>query len=53
VKPTDRPGEFSVTLQVAKNAKPGALDGNVTIYTSDKAKPTVIVPVKGTIKTAS
>ncbi|HEX6087956.1 MAG TPA: DUF1573 domain-containing protein [Thermoanaerobaculia bacterium] len=53
VKPTDRPGEFNVTLQVAKNAKPGALDGNVTIYTSDKAKPTVVVPVKGTIKTAS
>lgn len=53
VVPTDRPGEFSVTLQVAKDAKPGALDGNVTIYTSDKAKPTVVVPVKGTIKTAS
>ncbi|HYC91907.1 MAG TPA: DUF1573 domain-containing protein [Thermoanaerobaculia bacterium] len=53
VKPTDRPGEYSVTLQVAKDAKPGALDGNVTIYTSDKAKPTVVVPVKGTIKTAS
>jgi hypothetical protein len=53
VKPTDRPGEFSVTLQVAKDAKPGTLDGNVTIYTSDKAKPTVVVPVKGTVKTAS
>jgi hypothetical protein len=53
VAPTDRPGEFSVTLQVAKDAKPGTLDGNVTIYTSDKAKPTVVVPVKGTIKTAS
>jgi hypothetical protein len=53
VKPTDRPGEFSVTLQVDKNAKPGALDGNVTIYTSDKSKPTVVVPVKGTIKTTS
>jgi hypothetical protein len=53
VKPTERPGEFSVTLQVAKDAKPGALDGNVTIYTSDKAKPTVVIPVKGTIKAAS
>jgi hypothetical protein len=53
VVPTDRPGEYSVTLQVAKDAKPGALDGSVTIYTSDKAKPTVVIPVKGTIKTAS
>ena len=53
VVPTDRPGEFNVTLQVAKDAKPGALDGNVTIYTSDKAKPTVTVPVKGTVKSAS
>jgi len=53
VKPTDRPGEYSVTLQVAKDAKPGQLDGNVTIYTSDKAKPTVVIPVKGTIKSAS
>lgn len=53
VTPTERPGEFNVTLQVAKDAKPGALDGNVTIYTSDRAKPTVVIPVKGTIKTAS
>jgi len=50
VKPTERAGEYAVTLQVAKDAKPGALDGNVTIYTSDKAKPTVTVPVKGTVK---
>ena len=53
VKPTDRPGEYSVTLQVAKDAKPGQLDGNVTIYTSDKAKPTVVIPIKGMIKSAS
>jgi hypothetical protein len=51
--PTDRPGEFNVTLQVAKDAKPGTLDGNVTIYTSDKAKPMITVPVKGTVKSAS
>lgn len=50
VVPTDRPGEFNVTLQVAKDAKPGTIDGNVTIYTSDKAKPTITVPVKGTVK---
>lgn len=53
VKPTERPGEYSVTLQVAKDAKPGQLDGNVTIYTSDKARPTVVIPVKGSIKSAS
>lgn len=50
VKPTEKPGEFSVTLQVEKSAKPGVLDGNVTIYTSDKTKPTVVIPVKGTVK---
>ena len=53
VAPTDRPGEFYVTVQVAKDAKPGALDGNVTIHTSDRAKPTVVIPIKGTIKAAS
>ncbi len=52
-KPSDRPGEFAVTLQVAKDAKPGVLDGNVTIYTSDSAKPTTVIPIKGTVKTAS
>ncbi|HEY0371865.1 MAG TPA: DUF1573 domain-containing protein [Thermoanaerobaculia bacterium] len=53
VKPTDKPGEFSVTLQVAKDAKPGDVDGNITIYTNDSAKPTVTIPVKGTIKSVS
>ena len=53
VKPTDKPGEFAVTLQVAKDAKPGDVDGNVTIYTNDTAKPTVVIPVKGTIKSVS
>jgi hypothetical protein len=51
--PTDKPGEYSVTLQVAKDAKPGSVDGNVTVYTNDTAKPTVVIPVKGTIKSAS
>ncbi len=53
IAPTDKPGEFNVTLQVAKDAKPGAVDGNVTVYTNDSAKPTVVIPVKGTIKSAS
>lgn len=53
VTPTDRAGEYSVTLQVAKDAKPGPVDGNVTVYTNDTAKPTVVIPIKGTIKAAS
>lgn len=50
MKPTDRKGEFEVTLQIAKDAKPGVLDGNVLIHTSDTAKPLFTVPVKGTVK---
>ena len=53
VEPTDRAGEYSVTVQVAKDAKPGALDGNLTVYTNDTAKPTVVIPVKGTVKATS
>ena len=52
VKPTANKGEYEVTLQVGKDAK-GTLDGNVTIFTNDKVKPTVIVPLKGTVKTAT
>ena len=50
VKPTSNKGEYEVTLQVAKDAKIGDLNGNVKIYTSDKNNPVVTVPVKGTIK---
>lgn len=50
VTPTDRKGEFMLELQIDKNAKPGALDGTVTVYTSDKIHPTVTVPVRGVIK---
>lgn len=50
IKPTEKKGEYEVTLQVGKDAKPGAIDGNITVYTSDKVKPTVVIPVKGTIK---
>jgi hypothetical protein len=46
-------GDYEVTLQIAKDAKPGDLDGTVKIYTSDKVNPIVTVPVRGTIKTAS
>ena len=52
VEPTDKKGEYKVTLQVGKDAK-GILDGPVMIHTSDRAKPVVTVPVKGTVKAAS
>lgn len=50
VKPTAQKGEYEVTLQVTKDAKPGAIDGNVLIHTSDKTQPVVTVPVKGSVK---
>jgi len=53
IKPTANKGEYEVTLQVGKDAKPGMIDGNVTVYTSDKVKPQVVIPVKGTVKSAS
>jgi hypothetical protein len=53
VKPTDKKGEYEVTLQIAPNAKPGVLDGSVLIHTSDSVKPLVTVPIKGTVKTAT
>jgi hypothetical protein len=53
MKPTDRKGEYEVTLQLAKDAKPGVLDGNVLIHTSDTAKPLFTVPIKGTVKAAT
>jgi hypothetical protein len=53
VKPTPNKGEYEVTLQIAKDAKPGDIDGLVKIYTSDKINPIVTVPIKGTIKIAS
>jgi hypothetical protein len=53
VKATDRKGEYEVTLQIAKDAKPGALDGSVLIHTNDSSKPVVTVPIKGTVKAAT
>jgi hypothetical protein len=49
-KPLSQKGDYEVTLQVAKTAKPGDIDGWVKIYTSDKVNPVVTLPVKGTIK---
>lgn len=49
-KPLAQKGDYEVTLQVAKDAKPGDIDGTVKIYTNDKVNPVVTLPVKGTIK---
>jgi hypothetical protein len=53
LSPTSNKGEYQVTVQVDKEAKSGAIDGTVTIQTNDKVHPTVTIPVKGMIKTAS
>ncbi|HEX3069429.1 MAG TPA: DUF1573 domain-containing protein [Thermoanaerobaculia bacterium] len=52
VKPGANKGEYEVTLQIAKDAKPGDLDGTVKIFTNDKVIPVVTVPMKATIKAA-
>jgi len=53
LKPGANKGDFEVTLQIARDAKPGDLQGTVKIYTSDKVNPIVTVPVQGTIKGAA
>ena len=50
VKATPNKGEYEVTLQIAKDAKPGDISGQVKIFTSDKVNPIVTVPIKGTVK---
>jgi hypothetical protein len=52
-KPTANKGEFEITLQLAKDAKPGDMDGNVKIYTNDKINSVITVPVKGTVKSGA
>lgn len=53
VKPTANKGEYEVTLQVARDAKPGDVDGNIKIFTNDKVNPVVMVPLKATVKPAA
>lgn len=53
IKPGANKGDYEVTLQIAKDAKPGDLDGTVKIFTSDKINPVVTVPVRATIKGAA
>ena len=53
VKPTEKKGEYELTLQVAKSAKPGVVDGQITVQTSDKVRPVVTIPIRGMVKSAS
>lgn len=46
-------GIYDVKLSIDKDAKPGMLDGNITVYTNDIARPTTTIPIKGLVKTAS
>lgn len=43
-------GDYEITAQVARDAKPGDIDGTVKIYTTDTVNPVVTVPVKATVK---
>lgn len=51
-KPTEVPGEYEITVKLADNAKAGALDSNLRIFTTDAVNPVYTLPVKGTIKGA-
>lgn len=53
VKPGANKGEYEVNLQVARDAKPGDVDGTVKIYTNDRITPIITIPVKATIKAAA
>ena len=52
VKPGVNKGDYEVSLDLAKDAKPGDFDGTLKIYTNDKITPVITVPIKGTIKPA-
>jgi hypothetical protein len=50
VMPSTTPGDYQVSLKVARNAKPGDVIGTVKIYTTDKVNPVVTLPVSATVK---
>jgi hypothetical protein len=52
-KPTPNKGEYEVTLQIGKDAKPGDMNGALKIYTNDSINKIVTVPVRGTVKAAT
>ena len=49
-RPTDTPGRYEIEVKVKDGAKPGAIDGQVRIYTSDMGTPVFTLPVKGMVK---
>jgi hypothetical protein len=49
-KATETPGTYEVTVKVNKDAKPGAIEGDVKIYTTDPNRPVFTLPVRGTVK---
>lgn len=53
-KPTDRAGEFEITLQIRRNARPESFENVVVrIHTNSRIRPVVDLPIKGTIKAMS
>jgi hypothetical protein len=50
VRPTDRAGEYEVTLQVTRSMAPGAFAGTVKIQTNDPVNPLATIAVKGVVK---
>lgn len=52
-KPTANKGEYEVTLQVAKDAKPGDMNGELKVYTNDSINKVVRIPLRGTVKSGS
>ena len=52
-KPSQAPGDYDVTLRIAKSAMPGDIKGDVKIYTTDPGTPVVSVGLGGTVKGTS
>jgi hypothetical protein len=50
VRPSVNKGEYEVTLRITRDAKPGHIEGQIRIFTTDKVNPVVTVPFKGAIK---
>jgi hypothetical protein len=44
------PGQYEVEVRLSRNAAPGQIDGDLTIYTSDAGTPVVTVPVKALVR---
>jgi hypothetical protein len=51
-KATETPGEYQLSVKLAKDVKAGALEGDLKIYTSDSVTPIYTLPIRGTVKLA-